>query len=111
MKKGKNILSAVVWNFGTLSPYFQMSSRTGFLVQGNSETEEIVNTDNTWKSFHNKAYRGIPIDSKEIPFFCVVGPGDYIKGNDYPWGWKTTEFDDSSWEKSNVVGPAHAKDT
>ncbi|MCK4966715.1 hypothetical protein KAS50_06775, partial [bacterium] len=71
LQRGNNTLAAVVWNFGTLSPYFQMTARTGFLVQGNSETEEIVNTDNTWKSYHNKSYRGIPIDRKEIPFFCV----------------------------------------
>ena len=73
--------------------------------------EEIVNTDNTWKSFFNKAYRGIPIDKKEIPYYCVVGPGDYINGNKYPWGWKMPVFDDSSWEKSAVIGFAHAKDT
>lgn len=33
---GNNIIAAVVWNFGDLSPVAQMSDRTGFLMQGDT---------------------------------------------------------------------------
>jgi hypothetical protein len=111
LKKNKNTLTAVIWNFGVLSPYFQISSRTGFIVQGNSKLEEIANTDESWKCYHNKSYKGIPINPEEIPFFCVVCPGEYVNGNDYPWGWEMQVFNDSSWKKSLVISSGHTKNT
>ena len=85
LKEGNNTLAVVVWNFGTLSPIFQFSVRTGLIVQGNSEAGNIVNTDGSWKCIKNEAYTGIPVDKDEVPFFCVIGPGDYVNGSKYPW--------------------------
>ena len=34
LKRGKNILSAIVWNFGIYRPAWQFSARTGFFIQG-----------------------------------------------------------------------------
>ena len=50
LKPGKNLLAAEVWNFGELKPWAQFSIKTAFIVQGNSPSEEIVNTDTFMES-------------------------------------------------------------
>ena len=57
LQEGKNTIAAVIWNFGKDMPMAQMSNKTGFIVQGNSAIEEVVNTDNNWKVIENKAYK------------------------------------------------------
>jgi len=77
LKPGKNVLAATVWNFGDLKPWAQFSIKTAFIVQGNSSTEEIVNTNNTWKVVKDKSYSPAPASSKETSGqFVVVGPCD-----------------------------------
>jgi hypothetical protein len=44
LKAGRNVLAAVVWNGGEHRPMAQISHRTGFLLQGDSEREQAVNT-------------------------------------------------------------------
>ena len=48
LKPGENIIAAEVWNWGTLSPWNQISHRTAFIMQGNSKNENAVNTDGSW---------------------------------------------------------------
>lgn len=111
LKAGNNTLAVVVWNFGTLTPIFQFSVRTGLIIQGNSEAENVVNTDKSWKCFKNEAYTGIPIDKEEIPSFCVIGPGDYVDGSEYPWGWEQPGYDTKSWKRAEVIGKGAPRGT
>jgi alpha-L-rhamnosidase len=46
---GRNVLAATVWNFGESAPVAQMSYRTGFLMQGDTSAEALVNTGKSWK--------------------------------------------------------------
>src|SRR4051794_3515237 len=48
LRPGRNVLAAVVWNFGELTPVVQMSNRAGFLMQGVTEAEAWVNTGKDW---------------------------------------------------------------
>jgi hypothetical protein len=92
---GKNTIAAVVWNFAQYAPVAQMSFRqTGFIVQGNSGDEQIVNTDQTWKGIKNESYS--PVNTNLNTYF-VVGPGDRVDAAKYTWGWEQQGFDDSSW--------------
>src|SRR5690348_16587299 len=56
LKQGKNIIAAVVWNFGEEKPVWQVSYQTAFILQGDTKAEEIVNTDDSWKCFRDTAY-------------------------------------------------------
>ncbi len=109
LQAGRNVLAAVVWNFGIWSPMAQLSERTALIVQGNSAAEEVVNTgsgsSSGWKSLHDTGYEAIPFSFKEIPYFYVVGPGERIDGARYPWGWEQPGFDDSSWQPVTTWGP------
>ncbi|MBA7568042.1 hypothetical protein ES708_09761 [subsurface metagenome] len=39
LREGENVIAAVVWNFGEYAPYAQMTSETGFLLQGDTGAE------------------------------------------------------------------------
>jgi hypothetical protein len=103
LKPGKNVVAAVVWNFGLEKPWAQVSLRTGLIVQGDSTREQAVNTDATWKVMHDAAYSPEAVAPRPINQFMVVGPGDRVDGNVYPWGWQDSDFDDARWQQSQVI--------
>lgn len=103
LKKGKNVLAAVVWNFGEYRPLAQFTIRTAFIMQGNTEKEAIINTGSGWKVCENEAYNPIPVDHTMVDGYYVAGPGDNIEGEKYPWGWELPEFDDSTWDDPGVI--------
>lgn len=98
LKSGKNTLAAVVWNYAEKKPVAQISfNQTGFILQGNTENEQIVNTDNTWLCYANKAYSPLNV---RVPGYYVAGPGEKTDAALYPWGWEKPGFDDSDWKKA-----------
>ncbi|MFC6099626.1 alpha-L-rhamnosidase-related protein [Olivibacter domesticus] len=105
---GKNVIAALVWNMGTYAPVAQISNQTGFLLQGNSEKEQLVNTNNSWKVLTDKAYKPCSTDNgARLKAYMVIGPGDEVDGALYPWNWEKGEFDDSSWtHSSEMASPA-----
>jgi hypothetical protein len=108
LKRGTNVLAAVVWNFGAHAPVAQQTYETGFLLQGEGEAEAAVTTGKEWKAARNPAYAPLPVPREEIHFqYYVVGPGDRVDGAAYPWGWESAGFDDASW-KAAREGPRAA---
>lgn len=103
LQKGKNVLAAEVWNFGLKRPVAQFSLMTGFILQGNSPKEEIVNTNSSWKVIQDQAYGPGEDPGSLLHTYIVVGPTDVVDGSRYPWGWKTDGYDDSSWKKAVEV--------
>lgn len=97
LKKGNNLLAAVVWNYAELKPIAQISfNQTGFIMQGNTEAEAVVNTDASWLCMKNKAYRPW---QKPVPGYYAAGPGELLTASAYPWGWEQPAYDDSGWQK------------
>lgn len=110
LKQGRNVLAAVVWNFGELKPWAQFTIKTAFIVQGNSVSEEIVNTNNSWKVIRNPAYSPASATTGEtMGQFVVVGPCDRVDASLYPWGWEKPDFDDHSWLSSRTLDAAHPR--
>lgn len=99
---GKNIIAAVVWNSGEHIPFAQITNKTALIVQGNSEIEKVVNTNNTWKVIQNQAYSPIG-DFSYLRTFIVVGCGDEVKGEKFVWGWQAVDFDDENWSKARQL--------
>ena len=98
LRQGKNVLAAVVWNYGDKKPLPQMSfNRTGFIVQGNTTEEAIVNTNDTWVCIKNKGYN---IWETPVCGYYVAGPGELFDAASYPWGWEQSDYDDSGWIKA-----------
>jgi hypothetical protein len=110
LKPGNNVLAAVVWNFGELKPWAQFTIKTAFIVQGNSPSEEIVNTDNSWKVIKDPAYSPAAASSKETSGqFVVVGPCDRVDAALYPWGWETTNYNDNNWLPPRALDNGHPR--
>ncbi len=97
LRPGRNTLAAVVWNYGPHRPVAQFSYHTAFLVQGEGESEAVVNSGPEWKVFWNRAYAPIPITFEDVNGYYASPPGEHVNAREYPWGWETDEFDDAEW--------------
>lgn len=78
----------MVWNYGEHITLSQMTYKTGFLLQGNSEAEEAANTDQSWRVIRNEAFTPFRFGPISFNTCCVAGPGDKIDAAQYPRGWK-----------------------
>ena len=108
LKAGTNTLAAVVWNFGSHAPVAQVWNKTGFILQGNSNLESVVNTDTSWKVIQNKAYSPETESREALRSYIVVGPGDIVEGRLYPWSWEKPDFDDSKWVLAATIAEGKA---
>ena len=98
LRVGRNVLAAVIWNWGAARPVAQHSHRTGFLVQGESASEAaVVNTGPGWKLLVDSAYSPIVITNATVAGYYAAAPGEAVNGSSYPWGWAQIDYDDSAW--------------
>jgi hypothetical protein len=90
---------------------------TSFIMQGDTKSEEVVNTHGgSWKCLHNKAYSPKHVDwmndRTTIDFGLYVGnPTDSIRGDLYPWGWETPAYNDSAWLPAKWADVAGGRNT
>jgi len=105
LQKGKNILAAKVVNYGKWTPGAQQTLSTGFILQGESETEKIANSNGSWKVFLNTAYT----PSLVAMAMLDIEPSDQIQGELYPWGWEQLSYDDRAWTAASGTGRGNAK--
>ncbi len=103
LQAGPNVVAAVVWNHGEHAAESQVTWRTGFILQGDTDAESVLNTGPAWRAYRNPAYTPRPFTHGEMRGYFVVGPGDVVDGSRYPWGWEQPGFDDSSWTPATPV--------
>lgn len=104
MKVGENVIASLVWNMGVYAPVAQISNQTAFVLQGDGESESIINTNNSWKVFKNISYTPCSLDNGErLKSYMVIGPGDKVDGSSYPWGWEQPNFDDREWNSATLI--------
>ncbi|MDW7690671.1 family 78 glycoside hydrolase catalytic domain [Flammeovirgaceae bacterium SG7u.111] len=104
LKLGKNVLAALVVNFGDKAQVAQISAGTGFLLQAKHKEHAVVNTGKSWKTIQNVGHTAIAHQSQTGYYAC--GPTDRVNGGFYPWGWEKPGFDDSKWMQAKEAGPA-----
>jgi hypothetical protein len=100
LKKGRNSICAVVWNFSSYKPLAQISYLTGFIMQGNSESEDVINTNSAWKVFKDTSYSITPID---YLFAYLAGPAEQFNCTGHPWNWMDISFSDENWENAKEM--------
>ena len=107
---GKNLLAAVVWNFGVLTPLAQISDRTGFVLHGDSEAERIADTGASWEVEEEQGIR-VPSTPETIDDdYYVAEPVERIDGTVLDWDWNTADSGTSNstpgrrWKKADVIG-------
>jgi hypothetical protein len=100
LKKGKNTLAAVVWNYAGQKPVAQISfNQTGFILQGDTPAESVANTNDSWLCIRNEAYSAW--NDWTVLGYYAAGPGELLNMPAYPWGWELAEYDDSHWQKAH----------
>jgi hypothetical protein len=97
LTSGRNVIAALVWNFGEFAPEAQVTHRTAFLLQGASDRERLIDTNTQWKCFANRAYRPLHYSHAQMRGYFVAGPCDNVDGASYPWGWEQPDFEDGGW--------------
>ena len=98
LRVGRNVIAALVWNWGAARPVAQHSHRIGFLLQGNGPVEAaLVNTGTGWKLLRDPAYAPIVITNATAGGYYAAAPGDSIDGSRYPWGWERADYVDDAW--------------
>jgi alpha-L-rhamnosidase len=108
MMPGKNIVSAVVWNFGELSPVAQMSSRTGFLVQGDTDAEKILNTGRDWQVREEQGRSAL--GHSGVRGYYAAGPAERIDGRLLDWIWDQSGSDSAGWDAPRLLGHAATRE-
>ncbi len=97
LRKGQNVIAATVWNFAEYRPYAQISFQTAFILQGNSEGEQVVNTGSSWKVVWDSSYHPRPMNKVQLQTYIVTADGEQVDGNKYPWDFASESYDDSRW--------------
>jgi alpha-L-rhamnosidase len=103
---GKNTIAALVWNEAKYSPAAQISVRTGFILQGNSPAEEILNTNNTWKCIQDVGHLPVP------GYFFAASKGEMVDMRQAVKGdWTAAGYDDSAWREADKIADGRVKGT
>lgn len=76
LDEGTNTIAAVVWNDGPYKPEAQISHLTAFILQGETETERILNTNSSWKVIEDNSYQPLAV---RVQGYYVAGPGEMVK--------------------------------
>jgi len=108
LQPGRNVLAAAVWNFGELAPVAQMSNRTGFLMQGDTEAEASVNTGKDWQVRQEPGRAALGHQGAKGYF--AAGPAEKIDGRLLDWSWDQPQADSSGWETPRSLGPGATRE-
>ena len=120
LRAGDNVIAAVVWNWGARHPVAQHSVMPGFLLQGDSPAEAVVNTGAGWKLLRDSAYAEERVTAQDVRNAYYAAPqGEAVDGARYPWGWESADYADNGWFEvpastargaggaSGIVGQVH----
>ncbi len=102
LRAGRNVLAALVWNWGPHRPVAQFSRHTAFLLQGDGEPEAAANTGPGWRVFRNPGYEALPVRADDVGGYHAAPPGESVDGSRYPWGWDELGFADQGWSAPAV---------
>ncbi|HEY5908407.1 MAG TPA: alpha-L-rhamnosidase C-terminal domain-containing protein [Vicinamibacteria bacterium] len=111
LRAGRNVLAALVWNWGAERPVAQFSRQTAFLLQGNSPREAVVNSGPEWKVLRNEGYAPIPVLGPAAGGYYAAPPGEEIDARRHPWGWEQPDFPEAGWAAAVAGGGFRAPRT
>jgi alpha-L-rhamnosidase len=100
LHSGKNIISSIVWNFAEHRPLAQISGQTGFIIQGNTKDENILNSDTSWVVIKDTAYKPVPVSINQ---YYAAGDGEEFNCKKHPWNWMNKDFNTFGWKHAREV--------
>ena len=100
LKAGKNIVAAQVWNEGEYKPEAQISFRTGFILDGATGNEAVLNSNESWKCKRDSSYAPMRFNAQT---YYVAGAGEIRNMALHPKSWLSENFDDGNWQKAKQI--------
>lgn len=95
---GKNVVAAIVWNWGIYGPLAQITDRTAFLMQGDGAAEAQANTDKSWQVSPDPGYEFITRTANGLWDYWAADPGERIRGSSRNWTSSSEDFSPAaSW--------------
>ena len=103
--KGKNIVAALVYNFG-IGMHHRINGRGGFFFQASliSDGSNLIriNTDNTWKVAKAEAWDN-QTNTRTLSS-NLIGFVEKYDARKMTENWKESGFDDSGWKPARLLG-------
>lgn len=109
LRKGKNVLAVVVWNYGAYPPDAQFSVQTAFLLAAGDRTFRQLNTGPKWKATYNPAYSPIPVDKSQVNGYYGAGANERFSSAQHHWGWRDVSYNDTLWPAAVSIESAKAR--
>jgi alpha-L-rhamnosidase len=97
LQAGENVISARVRSYGAGGPLASMGRTLGFILQGDTAAERIVDSGKEWKVLVDASTKPFTDDRGKLHTYFALGPGESHDGNLHSWGWELPGFDDSAW--------------
>ena len=107
LQLGRNVIGAIVWNEAKFRPEAQISLRTGLIVQGANDAEQVINTNASWKCSRDNSYK--PLLVKIPNTYYVAGPGEFVNMAEHPREWMKIDFNDAAWKNAEIIFPGNPK--
>ena len=102
---GHNEIAATAWSYGTTTAG-QISDRTAFVLRGETDAENIVDTNNTWEVAEEKGIQLLPTPPDLQRTYFVAEPAMRIDGAVLDWSWNDANSSHGKWEKASPIGNA-----
>lgn len=99
LKVGENNISILVWYFGK-SSFSHIDSGQGALLFQAQVGENIIISDDSWKTIQNPAY----LDDSEMQNTRLSEANIYYDANLELENWYKNEYDDSKWSMAVICG-------
>lgn len=106
LKPGTNVLAALVWNEGDSRPEAQITYLTSFILQGNSEKEKMVSTNQSWRCAQDSSYSPSQVHVKG---YYAAGASEIVNMNKQIKGWTGADFNDNNWKAASEFSPGLPK--
>jgi len=104
LKSGKNLIASQVWNREDQNGARQISKRTAFILQGETENEQRVNTNGSWRVAKDEGYQAVEMNSHIVGGGYIAGGTDHWDAQKHPWDWNQLSFNDAHWENAQEAG-------
>jgi len=104
---GKNLIAATVWNLGDVAPVRQISSRLGFLLDGDATNEAVVATDKSWLVHQDRGFQFAP-NSKGDNLYFLASAGERLDASAMDWKWSDVDAPakEPEWQHAVPLGGA-----
>ncbi|SNT43672.1 alpha-L-rhamnosidase [Granulicella rosea] len=105
LRKGENVIAAVVWNLGVDAAAATVSSRTAFLMESADPADSTLDTNDAWEVEPATGREPISLDySKVLLGYYAAPPGERIDGTRYDWQWSTSGAAVGAWKHAASIG-------